>query len=251
MALDLKCYTDSGTEMKPDSQVEFSVNSVDYTANIYPVREVPLKCSYTGEVANGYEITEVTSDKTTIRIAGPSAAQVDNITLPEELLNVTGAQATMSVEVDIAPLLPDGVYLYNSSDSVVKLTAKIEPLVSNTYRIPISSIDKINIPEGYTAEITNRSVNITLTGLEKNHTSFTVNDLQPYVDLKNTVEGNNEVMLKYTLPENLKAAGDINVFVYLTKIEEDTTVAENPSSSDAATTAGGQTETVAQPPENN
>lgn len=243
MALDLKGYTDSGTEMKLDSQVSFSVSSVDYTANIYQVREVPLKCGYTGEVASGYEITEVTTDKTTVKIAGPSAAQVESIVLPDELLNVTDAQTNISVEADISVLLPDGVYLCNSSDSIVKITAKVEPLITNTYRIPISDIDKINIPDGYTAEITSRSVSVTLVGLEKNQSSFSVNNLQPYVDLKNTVEGNNEVILKFTVPENLRVTNDVSVYVYLTKIEEDTTASEVLETTNSSTSTVVQTET--------
>lgn len=100
----------------------------------------------------------------------------------------------------------------------MNVTAKIEKLVTSTYRIPISEIDKNNIPDGYSAEIVQSSINITLSGLQKYHDSFNVNNLNAYVDLKNTVEGNNEVIVKFTLPEGLRVVSEVRVNVLITKI---------------------------------
>ena len=199
--LNIKYYTSTGSEISLGIYGTEDVSNITYSANIYPVREVPLKYGYVGTVADGYELVEVTGAKNTIKIAGPEAKLIDAITLPDELLNISQANADVTVEVDIAALLPTGVYLYNQNDAIMQITAKIEKLVTNTYRIPISEIDKNNVPTGYSAEIVEQSVNIQLSGLAKAHDTFSVKDLNAYIDLKNTIEGNNEVIVRFTLPE--------------------------------------------------
>ena len=44
---------------------------------------------------------------------------------------------------------------------------------------------------------------------------FSVNKLEPYVDLKNTVEGNNEVIVHFTLPEGLSLVDDVKINVVM------------------------------------
>ncbi len=227
VSVPLRCYTDSGTELSLNAETSLSVQSVDYYANIYSVREVPVTCGYTGKVANGYELIDVNVDKSTVKIAGPSVSQLDSIVIPDEILNVSEATQNVSVETDISTLIPEGVYLCNSSDEVVKVTAKIEPIINNTYTLPVSEIDKVNIPDGYNAEIVDRNVNIVLSGLEDKMTTFSVNEIEPYVDLRNTVEGNNEVLVRFTLSEGLSLVQEVKVNVVLTKINETTTNGES------------------------
>ena len=108
-----------------------------------------------------------------------------------------------------------GVYLYNKSDATIKITAKVEAKKTNTYTIPISEIDKNNIPQGFSAEIVEKSIDITVSGIDKNLSDFSVNKLEPYVDLKNTVEGNNEVIVHFTLPEGLSLVDDVKINVVM------------------------------------
>ena len=235
--LNIKYYTSTGSEISLGIYGTEDVSNITYSANIYPVREVPLKYGYVGTVADGYELVEVTGAKNTIKIAGPEAKLIDAITLPDELLNISQANADVTVEVDIAALLPTGVYLYNQNDAIMQITAKIEKLVTNTYRIPISEIDKNNVPTGYSAEIVEQSVNIQLSGLAKAHDTFSVKDLNAYIDLKNTIEGNNEVIVRFTLPEGLKLVDEARVNVVISKesVTEGTTPENNTSQTDETT----------------
>lgn len=215
--LNIRYYSGTGSEVNMGINSSVNTSTATYSASIYQVREVPLKCGYVGNVADGYELVEVLSEKSTIRIAGPDARLIDNIVLPDELLNISRANADITVEADIAALLPSGVYLCNPNDAVMKITAKIEKLVTSTYRIPVSEIDKNNIPAGFSAEIAEQSINLRLVGLEKAHSSFSVNDLNAYVDLRNTVEGNNEVIVRFTLPDGLKLVDEVRINVFISK----------------------------------
>ena len=193
--LNIKYYTATGTLADMKSNVKTDTDTVNYTAKVYPVRE----------------------EKNTLKIAGPGAEQIESIVFPDELINISGASSDISVSVDVSAQLPSGVFLCSENDSTMNVTAKIEKLVTSTYRIPISEIDKNNIPDGYSAEIVQSSINITLSGLQKYHDSFNVNNLNAYVDLKNTVEGNNEVIVKFTLPEGLRVVSEVRVNVLITK----------------------------------
>ncbi len=215
-AIDLKCYSNNETELGELEGVIMSVSSAEYHADIHQVREVPIKIGSTGEVANGYELVELTSAKTTLKISGPSAGQVDSIQLPDELLNISGATQDVSVDADVAGLLPDGVYLYNENDATIRITAKIERLENSTYTVPVSEIDKRNVPDGFTAEIAEKSISISINGLRKNIDSFNIADLDPYVDLANTVEGRNEVIVHFNqLPDGLTYSQEVRVNVDL------------------------------------
>lgn len=221
----VKYYTASGTEVEGGINIQTSSDTATYSANIYQVREVPLKFGYVGNVEDGYELVEITGEKTTVKIAGPSAAQVESIVCPDEILNISGATSDISVEADITSLLPSGVYLCNETDSEIKITAKVEKQVTKTYRIPVSEIDKNNIPQGYSAEIVEQNISINLTGLQKEHDEFSINDISAYVDLKNTIEGNNEVIVKLDIPGELKVTNEVTVNVLIKKIvsNEETT----------------------------
>lgn len=224
--LNIKYYTSTGTEVDVGNNFTSSISTVTYSANIYKIREVPLKFGYVGKVEDGYELVEITAEKTTIKIAGPSASSVDSIVFPDELINISDAKENIIVEADITRLLPSGVYLCDNSDSTIKITAKIEELITKTYRIPVSEIDKNNIPQGYTAEIVEQNINLNLTGLQKEHDAFSINDISAYVDLKNTIEGNNVVIVKLDIPGNLKVTNEVTVNVLIKKVdmEETTTV---------------------------
>lgn len=229
LPLNIKYYASTGTEIEMGKDCQMNFSTVNYSAQIYPVREIPLQFGTTGIVADGYELTEVTADKTTLKVAGPNAMQLESIVFPDELINISGASGDVSADVDVTAQLPSGVFLCNEEDGVLHVTAKIDKLVNVTYRLPISEIEKRNIPEGYTANMTDASVNIVLSGLQKYHDEFSVNDINAYVDLKNTVEGNNEVLVRFTLPENLKNTDEVKTGVILEKIEETSAVQETSS----------------------
>lgn len=227
--LNVKCITDTGSQLQYNNlNVVIDNEAVTYSANVYMVREVPLEFGTRGTVADGYELVDVVAEKSTLKIAGPNANKTDSIVFPSELLNISGADTDVSVDVDVLAQLPSGVFLCNESDAEMKVTAKIEKLVTTNYRLPVSEIDKNNIPAGYNAEITDQNVNIRLVGLQKYQDAFKLDEIHAYVDLKNTVEGNNEVILRFNLPDKLRTEAEVRVNVLVTKIADDTT---NPTTS--------------------
>lgn len=242
--LNIKYYSEAGTPVNMGTNVTTNVSTASYSANIYTVREVPLKFGTTGSVADGYELVEVTGEKNTLKIAGPNAAKIESIVFPDELINISDASKNVSVDVDVLAQLPSGVSLCNESDATMKVTAKIEKLVANTYRLPVSEIDKNNIPSGYTAEIAEQNVNIVLSGLQKYHDEFNVNNLNAYIDLKNTIEGRNEVIVKFTVPEGLRVVQEVRLNVVITKNQQSETNNSGNQNSSGTTTANTEADAI-------
>ena len=230
LPLNLKYYTETGSAVNLSSNVTTDISTVTYDAKLYQVREIPIEFNSVGTVADGYQLTEITGLKSTLRVAGPNADQLSSIIFPDELINVSGATQNVTVDVDVNALLPSGVYLCSEDDKSMQVTAKIEKLVTQTYSLPVSEIEKNNIPNGYHVQIADTEVNIKVTGLQRYHDSFSVNQLNAYVDLKNIIEGENEVLVRFTLPEGLKKAEDIRLKVVLIKDNEETVNQQNTES---------------------
>lgn len=220
----IEYYTETGSLVKMSDTVKVSTETVNASIQIYSIKEVPLKFGSIGSVADGYELVGITSSRPTIKIAGPDVNQMDSITLPDELLDITGATADVSTSVDIGAHIPSGMTVVDAEDQVmVTLTAKVEELIQRNYSIPISEIDINNLPEKYEADFMEQSVSLRFSGLQSAHDSLRLGDLNAYVDLKNVREGVNEVIVKLTIPEGMKLISDVRADVLITSLEPETT----------------------------
>ncbi len=234
MPLNLHYYTGSGSEMTLDNFSTADIKTATYSADIYGVREVPIVFNTTGTVADGFEFVEVVGSLNSVKIAGEDVDGIESIEVPGELINISGASTDVTKEIDISAQLPTGVYLYDSSQAKISVIAKIEPLETKAYNIPVSEIDKINVPQGYSAVIEESQVSLVLIGLARYHDEMDIDKLEAYVDLKNTVEGDNEVIVKFTLPDGLKQNDEVRVTV---RIEKNDTGTESETETELETTS--------------
>ena len=238
-SLNIHYYSGSGSELTLDSNTTPDIITTNYTADIYSVREVPLEFNTSGTVKEGYQISEIIGEKNAVKIAGPNAETVESVVIPAELINISGKSSDVTVSVDVSAQLPTGVYLCDEEDANLNVTIKIGALVKKIYNVPVSEIDKNNLPAGYSATISENQISVVLTGLQSAHDDFDINDLKPYVDLKNTEEGENEVIVKFILPESLKLDEEVRIHVILAADAtvtnpETTTVAETTSATETS-----------------
>lgn len=231
--LPIQYYTETGSRITFGEGSSSNVKTANAALEIYSIKEVPIKFGYTGNVAEGYELISLDCSRQTVKIAGPDVAQIDDITLPNELLNVTDATQDVVASVDIAAHIPKGTMLLTTVEEPIQLTAKIGALIQRDYNIPISEIDIRNLSEEYQAEFTESSISIRFSGLMPAHDSLQLGALNAYVDLRNVREGVNEVIVKITIPENMKVVSDIRAHVMITRIPEETSETTTP---DATTT---------------
>ena len=121
-------YDENGKEVDT-TRLTISNTTVTVSAKILVVKELKLAFSTVGTPGGEYNVVGITSDPAVIAVKG--AASVVNplttITIPEELLNVSGLREDLTTTIDITEFLPEGVALVDSADAKVAATVRIEP----------------------------------------------------------------------------------------------------------------------------
>lgn len=205
VALPIKFYTDSGTVVDIGSYTTLSVDTADVSLGVYSVKDVPIKFQTVGTPAEGYELTDVESDIKTVKVAGDNLNEIDNITIPGEVIDVEGKKSDVSISIEISGYLPNGVILYDEDEIKVNVVAKIEQLITKKVSIKTKDIELKNAPEGSVVTYTDgHSVSVQIKGLEKSFENFDADSLAPYIDLTGIdIGGEDVVAINLTLPDNL------------------------------------------------
>lgn len=151
----IRLYDADGNEIT-SSRITKSVSTSNVSISILQTKEIPVTASASGEPAAGYAATgEVTCAPDRITVAGRSSAlaSLEEIVIPSEELDLTGATEDVVELIDIRQYLPDGVSLTNTSEDGfngrVAVTAGVEPLVDVTGQMDQSRIQILNVPDGY------------------------------------------------------------------------------------------------------
>lgn len=237
VSLPIKFYTESGTLVDLGSYTQLSTDTADVNLGVYSVKEVPLKFSTTGTPADGYELTDVKSDIQTVKIAGENLNGIDSISIPGDVLDISGKNSDVKISIDITGYIPEGAVLYDNDELLVNVTAEIEQLVTKKFNIKTKDIVVRNLTPGYTVNYPDgENASIQVKGLSKAFDNFDVDTLTAYIDLSGVGEGENNVPLNITLPDNLTAAAAPVVKIQLAKEE---TSSDTSQSTDATTTGQG------------
>lgn len=150
-----------------------NVSNIHMEIEVLAVKEVPVVPDVTGTPAEGYLATgRLECDPAVVRIAGlPAAiAGVNNISIPAEQLDITGATGNVVNIVNIKEYLKENVRLAdNGFNGRVTLTAYVEPIEERTIVLKREDFNFTNVPEGYELELVEPEggYRLTLSGLEE------------------------------------------------------------------------------------
>ena len=133
------------------------VNYVRMSVEVLAMKEVPLRFETTGVPEDGYMFADrITGEPATVQIAGSEAGlfRINEIVIPGDVLDITGATDNVERVVDIRDYLPENIKFADSNfNGRVAVTAYIEPIVEKTLQISVSDITVINVPVGFETEI--------------------------------------------------------------------------------------------------
>lgn len=170
-------YDAAGNEIDT-TQLNLSVASVTVSIDMASTKTVPLVVETTGSVANGYEVKSVTYNPNSISIMGESTdtAGVNNIIIPEGVVDISNLSETTEFVVDITAYLPNGVSLIDSDQTQITITVNIGKVGEGTMNSGEASNEAnsntVN-PFTPTAEATNNSNNSTSNSTSQNETEET------------------------------------------------------------------------------
>lgn len=215
------------------SQVSMNIKSVRVNVTIYGTKYVPLNYVVTGEPANGYILTgKIDSNPSEILIAGRNSviSSVNEITIKDDGLNVTGLSKNLNYTVDVSKYLPSGVTFgdpdYHGTAAVV---VHIGSVSEETYDVSTKNVTIADTAEGFNISVDDSeydTVSLTLQGLKSELDAISAGSLEGTVDIDEILESNGlteltegtyTAQVEWNLPEGVKEKAPVSVYVKVEK----------------------------------
>lgn len=202
-------YDADGNEIDT-TRLTLSNTTVNVSANILKTKEVPISVKPGGNPANGYVITSITSDPTTIMLKGSASVlnAISAIEIPSELVSVEDASSDVTATIDILEYLPYGAELLEKEDATVNITVGISKIREKVFSVATENIIVTGLPTGTDFRFVHSSVAVTISGLEENISALSGVTLSGSVDVTGLPEGEHQLLLtldidgtKYTYKE--------------------------------------------------
>ena len=195
----------SGNVVEKTSSVYTDVDTVNVSAGVVQSKDVKLVATATGTVADSYSFGGIILSQETIKIKGApeDIAGISQIDLGA--INIDGATENVVTAINVAELLPNGISLYDESQSVVTVTATIDKSTTKKVMLDSTSIAIQNLPSGYYATLKG-DVTIEISGALSVIEKLTASSLEAYVDLSKATIGTSEYTIYMKLPTGVTAS---------------------------------------------
>ena len=227
-------FYDEDDKTVDTTKLTLSSNTVTVSAKILRTKDVPIHFNTSGTPADTYSVVEITSDPETVQIKGSSSVlnPISSLEIPEEVLNVDGANKDITTSIDISEYLPDGVSLTKNSQATVSVTIRIEPYTTQNYNIPVSNISVNGLDDNYNLAFGQTTVNAAVSGMSSDLSSLNANSIKGSIDVSSLGEGTHTVDVTLTL--------DADKFVQQATTT-DVTITRKPDGTTTTTTNDGNT----------
>ena len=150
----------------------------------------------------------------TVRIKGEASVlnTINKVTVPAEVLDVSGATEDIKTTVDISSYLPGGVSLVLTSDAQIEVTVKIESMVEKSFEIPVSALTVENLPENHELSFLLDSLTVEIAGAESDMKKLSEDDIKGVIDASGLGNGEHNVEVTMLLDEKLyQTTSTINI----------------------------------------
>lgn len=214
-------YDEDGKKVNTTKLSLISNTTVSVAAQILSMKAVPLRLVTGGNPADGYSVTNITTDPENIEIKGTSAVlnPISSIDIPQEVLNVTGADKNIVTTIDVSEYLPEGVTLVDSKEASVTITVVIQAYVSQNYEVPTTNIAVNGLDSAYTITYPQNTVAVKISGSTEDLAELSASTLKGSIDVAGMTEGTYSVPLTISLENGKYTQANVNVSIVLAKKE--------------------------------
>ncbi len=183
------------------TRLTLNLKTVTVKVNIVSEKTVPVKASYRGRPASGFEVISVKTDPAEVTIKGRSEIlnAINSITIPENVISVDNVDEKFEQQVDLTKYLPEGVSLSNSKEASVIVKVDVEELERRVFTIPAGNISVDNLPEGFQIKFSDETVDMVIYGLKNDLDELSINEIRPILDVAGKVAGSHVGQLMLTL----------------------------------------------------
>ncbi len=201
-----------------------SLNQVQIQVPIQQLKQLNLLQNLGSEVADGYELVDITLSQDTIQVRGEeeTLSGLNNISISNQDISALTENTTLSVNV--AALLPSGVSIYDDV-STIEVYVEIEPIVEKTIEVTSSDITVRGLPEDMQFSYVNEnSYMLTFRGIRSKLDDINLDGISPSITLTDLDEGIHDVPLSYYIPFDVDLVNESPIVrVELTTVEPGTT----------------------------
>ena len=210
-------YDKNGKEVDT-TRLTLSNNTVTVSAEILNTKEVALAVRPTGTPAEGYMVTSISSNPTTVLLKGDKAVlnSINSIEIPDNIISIAGKDKNVKATIDVSEYIPEGVSLVNPEDSSVEITVEIGKIKEKVFSIDSENIIVTGIATQYKLEFAVSSVAVHVSGLEKDIANLNGDTISGSIDVTNLSIGTHEVELTLDLDEGKYSYLPVKVMVYIT-----------------------------------
>ncbi len=204
------------------TKLEMSLSTVSISAQILGTKDIPMEFETTGTPAEGYKMTEITSNPQTIQIKAENSIlnTIDKITIPAEVLDLTDVKEDIEKTIDITSYLPSGASVVISSEAKVEVTVTIKKIETKTYKVPVENIEIQGLGENYKASFESETVSIEVTGVKEDLKKLNEDKIAAVLDASTLSAGSHEVSVYAVLDEDLYDAKRGKVTIVIEEIPD-------------------------------
>ncbi len=218
------------------SNIVMDEKYVHIEVEVLAAKPVPVEVNVSGTPAAGFLATGVVEcDPATVSIAGSTLAlnNISKIVIPEEQMNLDGAEGDVVNVINIREFLPDNIRIADNRDfnGRVTVVARVEPEAERTLQIPVGNISVINIPESLNAELFREDeyyemqisgLNAVVSQVDQSTISGTV-DVGAWMadeDMETLAPGTYQIPIDFEISNDIKIEGKVTARVIFTRVEE-------------------------------
>ena len=240
-------YDEEGNVISSDL-LETNQSTVSIKANILGTKSLTIQCDVTGEPADGYEYKGLEYAPQSIVVKGEADIlnTMNVITIPKDVIDITGATADVENTIDITEYLPDGVSLVDEEVNQVAVKALIVQKASKVFNLPTENINIDGLGNNYELKYNVTVIPVTIRASQENIENFDVENIQATIDVNDLEPGTHTVQLEITLnDEKYQVVGTVSVQITIRDLNaetgepEDDTGNGNGSTTDDTNTDGG------------
>jgi len=172
---------------------DLTVRNVSAAVNVQVLytKELYFTISPSGELKDGLFLREIKKDKDSVLVKGRPELlnSLADITIPEDLIDLSTLTDTTSMVVDINPYLPTGASLVDSADSQLEITLDITAKETRDYKLSSSDIELKNVPSGLKVSFDKPSFSATIFGAEGTLDNLDIDDIKMSLDCTDITKG--------------------------------------------------------------
>lgn len=207
--------------------------------------DIGFDVQYSGTPAQGYQVGSISTTPATVTLAGTDTALSGiaegggKLTIPSDLITVSGASADVTASVKMSDILPSDTKLATGQADTVTVKITILKNDSKEMTLDVDDIETSGLASNLTVSYDQSTLKFIVEGKKADMADLTEEDIHATIDLSDMKEeGDYSVPVTIELPGDLTVTDPVEITLHLKKKAETGTAASAAAASSSSATAG-------------